>query len=106
MRVRAWESRQLRGAKGTWYRLRSTLTRSREAFVVDTAAIDELLAEGYVRESVGDELEPRRSYVFVPEERATKIARRRPIALHMSAELLAAPNLVLVPFRVEERDRV
>ena len=103
VRVRAWEARQLRGAKGTWYRLRRTRARAQDAFAVDALVIDELLAEGYLREPVGDELEPTRSYVFVPPERAEAIRDRRRLALRLSAELLAAPNVVLVPFALGPR---
>jgi hypothetical protein len=98
LRLRAWETRQLRGAKGTWFRLRITLARAREAFIVDDEVVDELLAEGFGRERVGDELEPTRNYVFVSSERASAIASRRSIAVRLSRDLLAAKNVVLVPF--------
>lgn len=98
LRVRAWETRQLRGAKGTWFRLRSMLARTREAYVVDDATIEVLIAEGFVEEGVGNELEPNRSYVFIPSERASSISSRRPIVVRLSAELLSSKNLILVAF--------
>jgi hypothetical protein len=101
LQLRAWEYRQRRGTKGTWFRLRHVLARAREAFAVDDDTMRALHDEGFVRERVGDELEPRRTLVFVPEERALAIAKRRALRVRLSAELLGAPNLVLVPF--EER---
>ena len=98
IRVRAWETRQLRGSKGSWYRLKRTLAHAREAYAVDEATLEELLAEGYRTEAVGDELEPKRRYVFVPAERATKVAPKRAMSVRLSAELLSAPDVLLVAF--------
>jgi hypothetical protein len=64
----------------------------------DDTTIEELLAEGFRREPVGDELEPVRSFVFVPAERAGRITERRELEVRLSPELLAASNLVLVAF--------
>jgi hypothetical protein len=74
------------------------LARAREAYAIEGSALEGLLAEGYSREPVGDELEPRRSYLFVPAERAEKVATRRVLLVRMGAELLAAPHVMLVPF--------
>jgi hypothetical protein len=98
LRVRAWETRQLQGSKGTWYRLSRMLARAREAYVIDESAMEELLREGYTQEPVGDELEPKRAYVFVPAERVASVASRHPIAVRLSADLLGAPKLMLVAF--------
>jgi hypothetical protein len=96
--VRQWEARQLKGSKGTWYRLRVALTFAEAAYAVDAATLTELLAEGWKRAPVGDELEPAKDYVFVSRERASKIASARPMEIRLSAALLAEPHVVLVPF--------
>jgi hypothetical protein len=103
IRVRAWEFRQLAGSKGTWFRLRRLLAGARDAYAVDAAAIEELLAEGHAREPVGDELEPPRSYVVVSADRASRIATKRPLRVRLSAELLGSPNVVLVPFDLDAK---
>jgi hypothetical protein len=98
VRLRSWELRQLHRAKGSWHRLRLTLARAEDAYAVDDATIQELLAEGFSKEPVGDEFEPRRSYVFVPAERAACISSRRALTIRLSAEFLGSPAVVLVPF--------
>lgn len=96
--VRQWEARQLKGSKGTWYRLRLALTFAEAAYAVDAATVAALLAEGWKRAPVGDELEPAKNYLFVPKERASRIASARPLAVRLSAALLAEPHIILVPF--------
>jgi hypothetical protein len=49
------------------------LVGAREIYVVDEEDMTRLLAEGLRREAVGDEFEPRRTYVFVVEERVRSI---------------------------------
>lgn len=97
-RVRAWEFRQRRHAKGAWPRLRLALAHAREAYSVDEASMAALLAEGFARLGVGDEFEPRKDIVVVPSERASRIAGARPLVVRLSAELLRAPRVVLVAF--------
>jgi hypothetical protein len=96
--VRRWETRQVATSKGTWYRLRRALAFAELAYAVDGETIAELLAEGWKRAPVGDELEPVKDYVFVSRERAATIASARPLRIRLSAELLAEPHVILVPF--------
>jgi len=96
--VRRWEVRQSATSKGTWYRLRRALAFADAVYAVDAATLAVLLAEGWKRAPVGDELEPTRDYVFVSRERASRIASARPLKIRLSAELLAEPHIVLVPF--------
>lgn len=96
--VRRWETRQLAGSKGTWYRLRLALTLAEAAYAVDKATLAMLVAEGWKRAPVGDELEPAKVYLFVSSERASQIASARPLQVRLSAELLAEPYVMLVPF--------
>lgn len=98
LRVRAWEFRQLRGSKGTWYRVRRMLAKAGAAYVVDDAAFSALIREGMTREPVGDELEPTKNFVFVTAGRAELLDGARSIPVRLSAQLLAASNVVLVAF--------
>lgn len=101
MQVRAWEYRQLKGAKGTWYRLRRMLARASEAYEVGDATFAELIEQGAVREPTGDELEPTKNYVFLPRDRVAHLPDARPLRVRLSAELLSAKNVVFVPFAGE-----
>ena len=96
--IRAWEYRQRRHAKGTWFRLRRALADAREAYVLTPAAARELLDDGARSLAVGAELEPPRTLLLVDAQTATRIAGARRIPVRLSAELLAAPALALVPF--------
>ncbi len=59
---------------------------------------ERLIAEGHRPELVAQELEPPRAILFVPSERVASIASARPLAVRLSAELLSAECLALVPF--------
>lgn len=96
--VRAWEYRQRKLSKGVWLQLRAALAHSAEAYAVAAEEAQRLVAEGFFVEPVGAELEPSKTIIFVPAERAGAIAGRRSLALRMSAELLGERNLVLVRF--------
>jgi hypothetical protein len=96
--VRSWEYRQRNHAAGVWGRLRRLLAGAEWAFVVPPEAAEALLAEGLTPHGVGAELDPPRTILLLPRERASAIAGAREIAVRMSAELLAARFLVLVPF--------
>lgn len=98
IRLRAWELRQIHRAKGSWHRLKLILARTKEVYAIDDATLQALLSEGYSRETVGDELEPRRNYVFVTADRAASIAIKRPLTIRLSTEFLASSNIILVPF--------
>ena len=56
--VRAWEYRQRNLSKGVWFRLRRVLAEAKEAWAIGPESFDALVAEGYPREAVGDELAP------------------------------------------------
>jgi hypothetical protein len=96
--VRAWEYRQRRHAKGTWYRLRRLLTYSARALIIspDDAAL--LRSEGWQADPVGNELAPPKQLFVVSEQRAEGLQSGRPIPVRLGAELLAAANVALVPF--------
>lgn len=97
-RARAWELRQQRHAKGAWLRLRLALAHAREVYCVDEAAMAALLAEGFARLGVGDEFEPPKDIVVLPQDRVARVEGARPLVVRLSAELLRARRLVLVPF--------
>jgi hypothetical protein len=96
--VRAWEYRQRNHAKGTWFRLRRVLAEAREAWAIDTADADRLVAEGYIPEPVGFELAPSKRIFFAPQERLAAIGGRRPLRVGLGADLLRERCLALVRF--------
>jgi hypothetical protein len=96
--VRSFEYRQRRHARGVWYRLRRLLASAREAYALPRAEAERLIAEGYEAHPVGGELEPARTILVVPAERVARLGATRPLAVRLSAELLSAESLVLVPF--------
>jgi hypothetical protein len=96
--VRSWEYRQRRHAHGVWFRLRRVLVKAGTAFVVPREEAELLLAEGFRPEPVGDELEPRKTILFVPTVRVARIASARAVPLRLGTELLQAEDLVLTPF--------
>jgi hypothetical protein len=53
---------------------------------------------GCASDPVGGELEPPKIVVLAPAARVARIASARSLALRLSAELLSAESLVLVPF--------
>ena len=101
MLVRAFDHRQRRHARGAWFRLRRVLAFASEAYALPPDEAERLIAEGHQPEPVGRELEPPRVIVFVAPERVASIASARPLAVRLSAELLAAECLALVAFATE-----
>lgn len=99
--VRAFDYRQRRHARGVWFRLRRVLAFAREAYALPRSEAERLIAEGYQPEPVGRELEPARIILYVSRERVAGISSARPLAVRLSAELLSAEFLALVPFEVE-----
>jgi hypothetical protein len=96
--VRSWEYRQRRHARGVWFRLRRVLADACEAYVIPPQEAEQLVAAGHTPQPVGDELAPPKRILFVPADRVARIASARPVAVRLSAELLAADCLALVPF--------
>ncbi len=96
--VRAFDHRQRRHARGVWFRLRRVLAFARAAYALPRDEATQLMAEGYRPDPVGRELEPPRIVLLVPAERVARVAGARPLAVRLSAELLSAECLALVPF--------
>jgi hypothetical protein len=96
--LRAWDYRQRHHARGVWFRLRRVLADASAAYAVSADEARELVAEGHAPEPVGSELAPPRLIVFVSAERAMQLSSARPLAVRLSAELLAADCLVLACF--------
>jgi hypothetical protein len=103
--ARSFEYRQRRHARGVWYRLRRALALAKEAYAVSREEAEQLVREGYAPEPVGREIEPARTIVFVPPERAARIGSARPVPVRLGTEVLSAPALVLVPFPPSGPDR-
>jgi hypothetical protein len=98
--VRAFDYRQRRHARGVWFRLRRVLAGASAAYALPAAEGQRLVAEGHRPEPVGQELEPPRLILLVTAERVARIAAARPLEMRLSAELLSAECLALVPFEV------
>lgn len=96
--VRASQYRQRRSAHGVWFRLRRVLAEAAAAYVVAADDANQLVAEGYRAEPVGDELEPPKVIVFAAATRVARIANARPVPVRLNSELLRAEALALVPF--------
>lgn len=103
--VRAWHYRQRRHAHGVWFRLRRALADASEAYAIPREEAERLLSEGHKAEPVGLELEPARPILFVPAARLARTASRRSLAVRLSADLLAAESLALVPFETGPSNR-
>jgi len=99
--VRTFDHRQRGHARGVWFRLRRVLAFASEAYVIPAHEAKRLIAEGYRPEPVGQELEPPRVILLVPRERVAGIASARSLAVRLSAEMLSAECLALVPFEAE-----
>jgi hypothetical protein len=96
--VRSWEYRQRHHAKGVWPRLVRALALSAEVHAVDDVEAAALVAEGFPVEPAGERLSPPKRIVIVPPARARALSTARPLPVRLAPELLAARNLVLVPF--------
>ena len=101
MLVRAFDYRQRRHARGVWFRFRRLLTFAKEASALPCEEAERLVAEGYRPEPLGRELEPSRVILFAPGERLAGIVSARALAVRLSAELLSAECVALVPFEAE-----
>jgi len=99
--VRAWDYRQRRLARGVWFRFRRVLAAANEVYALPPDEAQRLVAEGCTPEPVGLELEPPRLLLFVSAERVAQIPSARPLAVRLSADLLSAECLALVPFAAE-----
>ncbi|HEX9203904.1 MAG TPA: hypothetical protein VF964_08070 [Vicinamibacteria bacterium] len=96
--VRSWEYRQRRHARGVWFRLRRVLSDASEAHTVAPEEARELVREGHMPEPVGQDLQPPKLIVFAPAARVARLASAHPLAVRLSADLLLAECLVLIPF--------
>ena len=96
--VRRWEYRQRHHSKGVWARLRRVLAMAEHAYIVDDEQVAALVREGFRPEPVGHEVEPPRTWIFVPPERAAALHDAQPVPLRLGATLLGASALVLVRF--------
>lgn len=101
--VRTWRYRQRRHASGVWFRLRRLLAEASEAYAISREAAEDLVAEGHRVEPVGQELEPSKLIVLASASRVARIPAARPLAVRLSAELLAAECLALIFFPTEVR---
>lgn len=96
--MRAFEFRQRRHARGSWFRWRRALALASDAFVISSDEARQLIVEGHHPEPVGLEFEPQRTILFVTSERAARLASARAIPVGLTAEMLSAEHIALVAF--------
>ena len=96
--VRRWEHRQRDHAKGVWFRLRLLLSDAESAWRLSEQDARRLVDEGFRPEPVGEQLEPSKLILFVPEERLARLPSRTPVPLRLEVELLQSRFLALVPW--------
>jgi hypothetical protein len=96
-RIRRWEYRQRNLAHGAWGRFRTALVLVREAYAIDDATADVLVAEGFATDPRGAGLEPPRRILWISAERAGRLGAPR-LAMRLDAQMLAARVLALVAF--------
>ncbi len=96
-RVRRWEYRQRNLAHGVWAKFREALALAADAYAIDAATLDLLVAEGFALDTRGEGLEPPRRLVWISSRRAEVLAAQ-PVPLRLDATLLATPVLALVAF--------
>jgi hypothetical protein len=98
--IRKWELRQIHHARGVWFRFEMLLAGTRRALVISDKEAATLRASGFEPHPVGGELEPPKALFVIPDEMLPAAIAGREIALHEAREILLAPALVLIPFRV------
>lgn len=98
VQIRAWDYRQRHLSRGVWFRLRRVLAGAERAFVISDDEARILEAEGYPLADVGAQLAPPKVIVKVPLARAAQLASAREVPVALSAALLQASSLALVPF--------
>ncbi len=96
--IRQFDFRQRHHARGVWYRLRLRLSLAKEAWIISAGDARRLVEEGLRSEPVGEELQPPRVLIYASAERLAQIEGARRIPVRLSAELLSAECLALVPF--------
>lgn len=95
--IRRWEFRQRRYAHGVWFRLRRVLADAAEAYAIDDADVERLLKSGNRAESVGAELEPKKTLAFVERSELAELHSARRVAVELK-EIVATANLALIRF--------
>jgi len=103
--IRAWEYRQRNHSKGVWFRLRRVLADAESAFAIPCSAVEQLEQEGFLRESVGTEIEPQKAILFVPAARLEEIPEKRALRVSLDTDFFAAPCVALLRFRCAKHGR-
>jgi hypothetical protein len=76
------------------------LAGSRQVLVIDEQDAQQLLSLGHKPLPVGCQLHPAKQLFVISEDEASVLSSAREIPVRLSAELLGAPYLVLIPFRL------
>jgi hypothetical protein len=84
-----------------WHRLRRLLADASSAYVLTDGAAQELLAEGYRPDPVGQDMEPPKTILCASAERMAAIPDKRPIPVRLGVDFLTARFIALVRFEDE-----
>jgi hypothetical protein len=96
--IRSRQYRQSAHASGVWFRLRRLLAEARSAWLITDEEACRLIARGLPPEPVGDQLEPPKRILFVPEALLADLPGRQEIPVRVTTKLLTATNIALVRF--------
>lgn len=97
-RIRRWEFRQRRLARGAWDRFRTALAMADTILAIDPETFHVLVGEGGRTDPRGEMLEPARRIVWITSERAARLGAARRLAPRLDAALLEVSCFALVPF--------
>jgi hypothetical protein len=78
--------------------LRRTLADAAEVWLIDEHDADRIEVAGCASLPVGRELDPQKRMFFVSRSELGTLSSRRQIPVRLSAELLQARSMALVPF--------
>ena len=104
--LRSWEYRRRAGSGGVWLRLARALAGARELYVIDAADAARLEQEGARLLEVGLELHPQKRLFLIDEDGLATLDSARSVDVRLSAEVLSAPHLALVPFDSDFQMRI
>jgi hypothetical protein len=96
--VRQFEYRQRNHAQGVWFDLRRLLSEAATAWQISADDAARLRSEGISPRPVGFRLSPPLAIHVVSDERLQGLRSRQALKVRLSAELLRAGHLALVPW--------
>ena len=103
--LRSWEYRRRAGSGVVWLRLARALAGARALYVIDAADCARLEEEGARLLDVGPELHPQKRLMRIDEDALATLESAQAVDIRLSAEVLSAPCLAIVPFHPDVATR-